>query len=174
MTPSVCVIYTGGTIGMLPAVDGYRPAHGLRERIVAEIPRLSGADMPLIEFVDFDQLIDSANAHPSHWNTIAEMIIERYDRYVGFVVLQSADDLELVFHVFQGTQRRRKFPFFAFALRHPFIHDGAVRGVDKPHPERAFGSFFSRTEAGGKRAFQRRQRNGRADAAEKLPALDGR
>ncbi len=93
MKPSVCVIYTGGTIGMLPAVDGYRPAHGLRERIVAEIPRLSGADMPLIEFVDFDQLIDSANAHPSHWNTIAEMIIERYDRFVGFVVLHGTDTM---------------------------------------------------------------------------------
>ena len=93
MKPSVCIIYTGGTIGMLPAADGYRPAHGLRERIATEIPRLSGADMPHTEFVDFDRLIDSANAHPSHWNTIAEVIIERYDEFDGFVVLHGTDTM---------------------------------------------------------------------------------
>jgi len=91
--PRVCVIYTGGTIGMLPAADGYRPARGLSERIAKEIPRLFDAAMPGIELLDFDELIDSANARPRHWNAIAQTVVQRYDDFDGFVILHGTDTM---------------------------------------------------------------------------------
>lgn len=93
MSARIFLIYTGGTIGMVPAFDGYRPTGGLGERIAAEIPRLLGEHMPRFELVTFEKLIDSANARPTHWNAIAETITQRYSDFDGFVVLHGTDTL---------------------------------------------------------------------------------
>ncbi len=112
-----CVIYADGTIGMMPAADGYRPAAGLGGRIADEFPRLLGADMPRFELVAFDELIDSANACPEHRNAIAEAIIQRYDDFDGFVVLQVTDTL-----AYTATA----LSFMIFGLAEPVITTGSL------------------------------------------------
>ena len=51
MDRKVCVIYTGGTIGMVPTEDGYAPRKGYFESLLNDIPQLRYPDMPEWEIV---------------------------------------------------------------------------------------------------------------------------
>ena len=59
----ICIIYTGGTIGMIPSERGYVP------------------------------LLDSSDVAVREWNQMGRAIADRYDDYDGFVVLHGTDTM---------------------------------------------------------------------------------
>ena len=89
----VCIIYTGGTIGMVPTENGYAPKPGYFEGELNRIRDLHDPEMPAWDFVEYDPLLDSSNINCEQWNLIAESIEERYDDYDGFVVLHGTDTM---------------------------------------------------------------------------------
>ena len=89
----VCILYTGGTIGMIPTENGFAPAAGTFSAELAAIRDLSSPSMPEWDLVEFDPLLDSSNITYEQWNQIAGEIESRYDRYDGFVVLHGTDTM---------------------------------------------------------------------------------
>lgn len=89
----VCILYTGGTIGMIPTENGFAPAPGTFAKELAAIRDLSSPRMPDWDLVEFDPLLDSSNITYKQWNQIAEAIESRYDDYDGFVVLHGTDTM---------------------------------------------------------------------------------
>lgn len=82
----ICVIYTGGTIGMLPGADGYAPAPDyLRQQLQSLYPGLS--------VLEYSPLLDSSEMTPALWSRIAADIAGAYDSYDGFVVLHGTDTM---------------------------------------------------------------------------------
>ncbi|MBQ6389624.1 MAG: asparaginase [Mogibacterium sp.] len=89
----VCILYTGGTIGMLRTANGFAPAQGYFGRELEAIRDLHSPLMPEWDLVEFDPLLDSSNISYVQWNQIAEAIRDRYDDYDGFVVLHGTDTM---------------------------------------------------------------------------------
>ena len=90
----ICLIYTGGTIGMVRHIqeDGnveLRPPED-RNAFKRNIPEIS-------ELVDYDYVpvlnLDSSNLLPEDWVTIATAVHERMDDYDGFVVIHGTDTM---------------------------------------------------------------------------------
>lgn len=92
MTPTLLVIYTGGTIGMVkdPASGALQPFPF--EDIYNLIPVLRNFDYTL-HSISFDPLIDSSNVTPAFWIKLATVIEENYEKYDGFVVLHGTDTM---------------------------------------------------------------------------------
>ncbi|WP_420006721.1 asparaginase [Arenibacterium sp. LLYu02] len=88
----ICVIHTGGTIGMVATETGFAPLNGVVE---AELERLRTAGEISADFtlVSADPLIDSANAAPSDWNWIMAQIQNAHEACDGFVVTHGTDTL---------------------------------------------------------------------------------
>jgi len=93
MAGSVLVLHTGGTIGMIDTPDGSAPAPAALAPHLDEIVARSNGELPRIEFVELDPLLDSSNATPETWCTIARTIYEHRDRHKGFVVLHGTDTM---------------------------------------------------------------------------------
>ena len=89
----VCIIYTGGTIGMVPTEDGFAPQKGFLNQALTNIHDLSAPGMASWDLVEFDPLLDSSNISFKEWNQIAETIRSLYDEYDGFVVLHGTDTM---------------------------------------------------------------------------------
>jgi len=89
---TICVIHTGGTIGMIATETGFAPQNGVVE---AELERLRDLGEIQSEFrvITADPLIDSANAAPSDWNWIMSQIVDLHDDCDGFVVTHGTDTL---------------------------------------------------------------------------------
>ena len=89
MEKRICILYTGGTIGMVPSEKGYVPSSGAFLDLLRAIPDLYWADMPRWDVVEFDPLLDSSDITVREWNQIGRAIAARYDDYDGFVVLEN-------------------------------------------------------------------------------------
>lgn len=93
VSESVLVIHTGGTIGMVTTPDGDAPVVGaLREHVDQLVVHARG-ELPRVEFLELDPLIDSANATPQTWSRLASVLFERRESHKGFVVLHGTDTL---------------------------------------------------------------------------------
>ena len=57
----VCIIYTGGTIGMVQTERGFAPEQGALNKELLALKDLSAPDMPKWDLVEFDPLLDSSN-----------------------------------------------------------------------------------------------------------------
>ena len=93
MKKRICIIYTGGTIGMVPTSQGYAPRRGYLGPVLAQIPDLSSPDAPDWDLVEMDPLLDSSNVAVREWQAIGRAIFERYCQYDGFVVLHGTDTM---------------------------------------------------------------------------------
>ncbi|MBQ8720415.1 MAG: asparaginase [Clostridia bacterium] len=93
MSEKVCVIYTGGTIGMQKTPHGYAPAPGYLKTALDEISELGRLGMPSFDIVELTPLLDSSNISVPEWNKIAALIGELYDAYDGFVILHGTDTM---------------------------------------------------------------------------------
>lgn len=93
MSGRICLIYTGGTIGMVPSKNGYIPSRGAFLRDMEAIPDLRAPGFPAWEAVEFDPLLDSSDIAVDEWNKIGRIIARRYDRFDGFVVLHGTDTM---------------------------------------------------------------------------------
>lgn len=89
----VCILYTGGTIGMIPSEQGYVPAAGKMEQVLSEIRTMHHPDIPDWDLVEFSPLLDSSDVAVKEWNEIGQTIARLYDQYDGFVVLHGTDTM---------------------------------------------------------------------------------
>ncbi|MDR5906042.1 asparaginase [Franzmannia qiaohouensis] len=92
------VVYTGGTLGMLPSAAGLAPGSDIGRRLdaaLASLPPARRADLPPFELVETPQPIDSSAATPATWQALAELIAAQHgrQRYAGIVVLHGTDTL---------------------------------------------------------------------------------
>jgi L-asparaginase len=93
MGDSVFVLHTGGTIGMVPTAAGHAPIADALGPYLDWIVANSGGELPPISFLELDPPIDSANATPEDWCTIARTLYERRANHAGFVVLHGTDTM---------------------------------------------------------------------------------
>ncbi len=93
MNKKICILYTGGTIGMVPTERGYAPKEGYFRSLLDEIVQLRYEDMPEWDLVEFDPLLDSSDVSVDEWNQMGEAIASRYDDYDGFVILHGTDTM---------------------------------------------------------------------------------
>jgi len=90
---SVYIAYTGGTIGMVPGPDGYRPEAGYLTDKLQQITSNYSGQLPKIKVHEYEPLLDSANMSPKHWEQIAEDIESHYHEFDGFVILHGTDTM---------------------------------------------------------------------------------
>lgn len=93
MDKKVCIIYTGGTIGMVPSQEGYQPKEGYFLGELQKIQDLYSKEMPEWDLIEYSPLLDSSNMTYKQWNQIAETIQDNYHKYDGFVVLHGTDTM---------------------------------------------------------------------------------
>ncbi len=89
----ICLLHTGGTIGMTRSEHGYIPKEGYLEKKLLEIKDLHSKEMPKYEFFELSPLLDSSNMAVAEWNRIGAKISELYDDFDGFVVLHGTDTM---------------------------------------------------------------------------------
>lgn len=93
MTRPILILHTGGTIGMVPSDQGYVPAAGFHDRLLAQLPASATAQLPAFELLDLEPLIDSSNLVPTDWHRIAQALISRWQDYSGFILLHGTDTM---------------------------------------------------------------------------------
>lgn len=90
--PSILVIYTGGTMGMvMDKTSGTLKPFNFHD-IYDLIPTLRLFDYR-IDFHIFDKIIDSSNMDPGFWINLAKLIEEKYEAYDGFVIIHGTDTM---------------------------------------------------------------------------------
>ncbi len=90
--PTILLIYTGGTIGMIKdSLTGALKAFDFKE-LLNNIPEINLLECN-VATVSFDEPIDSSNMNIAHWQDIAGLIEENYNSYDGFVVLHGSDTM---------------------------------------------------------------------------------
>lgn len=93
MSKKILIIYTGGTIGMEPSAQGYRPSSGLSALLEAQLSHSTRRALPDYSLLELPSLIDSSNLQPSHWTQIGQALLEHWQHYDGFVVLHGTDTM---------------------------------------------------------------------------------
>ena len=91
--PKVCILYTGGTIGMRKNPDGYAPATGYLAQQMAAIKEFASPALPAYDIIEFPALLDSSNMTPTDWLSIAQAITAHNEDYTGFVVIHGTDTM---------------------------------------------------------------------------------
>jgi len=93
MRKKVCMIHTGGTIGMARTEHGYAPKEGFFRSALSRISELDHPEVPEFDLVEYSPLLDSSNISLQEWVKIARDIEDKYDRYDGFVILHGTDTM---------------------------------------------------------------------------------
>lgn len=89
----ICIIYTGGTIGMISSDHGYVPSGVAFYETLGSMRDLKTPGMPSLDVIQFDPLLDSSNMATKEWNKIGRTIASNYDKYDGFVILHGTDTM---------------------------------------------------------------------------------
>jgi len=89
----VCILYTGGTIGMIPSDQGYVPARGKLKMVLDKVQAMRHPDLPEWDLIEFDPLLDSSDIAVREWNEMGRTIARLYEDYDGFVVLHGTDTM---------------------------------------------------------------------------------
>lgn len=93
-TPSILMLYTGGTIGMNKTASGYAPVPGFLESLMDALPCFKAPGVPSYRIVEYSPLLDSSNMVPDNWAIIAHDIATRYyNDYAAFIVIHGTDTL---------------------------------------------------------------------------------
>lgn len=90
--PSILIIYTGGTIGMIenPSTKALEPFDF--DHLMQNVPKIKMLDYDIHHY-EFPVPIDSSDMNPRHWSEIATVIEDNYDKYDGFVLLHGTDTM---------------------------------------------------------------------------------
>lgn len=91
-TPSILVIYTGGTIGMVESPDTHVLAPFNFQDLKSQVPEISKLPVKLSTHA-FEKPLDSSDMDPAVWAEIAGVMQRSYHAYDGFVVLHGSDTL---------------------------------------------------------------------------------
>ena len=90
--PSILLIYTGGTIGMIENQEtGALEAFNFNQ-LIENVPELKRFNYS-IDSYQFTPPIDSSDMEPSLWSKLVEIIYNNYDKYDGFVILHGTDTM---------------------------------------------------------------------------------
>jgi len=123
----VLMIYTGGTIGMLPKEKG----NPLSPLVPATWEKLQGF-APVLENLPLDvelqemKLIDSSDMHPDYWIDIARVIRDNYKKFDGFVILHGTDTM---------TYTATALSFLLENLDKPVIITGSQLSIGQPRSD---------------------------------------
>ena len=90
--PSVLIIYTGGTIGMVQKAGVGSLSPVKFDQILDEVPELSRLGYHL-ESIAFSPPIDSSDMSPRIWSKLARTIQSQYEKFDGFVILHGTDTM---------------------------------------------------------------------------------
>jgi len=90
--PSILIIYTGGTIGMVDDPETGVLAALNFEHILVQVPALKRFGYK-INTISFEKPIDSSNVNPKIWIQLAQIIRDNHDKYDGFVILHGTDTM---------------------------------------------------------------------------------
>jgi L-asparaginase len=90
--PSVLLIYTGGTIGMVQDARTAQLKPFNFQALSNQVPELGRFNITL-KSIAFEKPIDSSNMLPSVWLQMAEVIESNYKEYDGFVILHGSDTM---------------------------------------------------------------------------------
>lgn len=116
MGKQVCILYTGGTIGMKPTAQGYAPQPGYLRQVMDSIPDFRSLEVPKYVIYEFDPLLDSSNMGPRHWQAIAQDIANREQDFDGFIVVHGTDTM---------AYTASALPFMLEGLNKPVILTGS-------------------------------------------------
>lgn len=90
--PTILLIYTGGTIGMVKsASSGALKAFNFK-KLLNKIPEIKLLDCE-IDTISFKEPIDSSNMNVVYWQQMATIIQENFTKFDGFVVLHGSDTM---------------------------------------------------------------------------------
>lgn len=92
MKKQVLLIYTGGTIGMVKKYGSEALQPFDFNNILDHIPEIGGMEVSL-HYIEFENPMDSSDITPDDWVKLANIIIEKYTKYDGFVVLHGTDTM---------------------------------------------------------------------------------
>ena len=90
--PSVLLIYTGGTIGMIENPETGALENFNFDHLLKHVPELKRFNYRISTY-QFDPLIDSSDMEPSCWAKIVKIINYNYDYFDGFVILHGTDTM---------------------------------------------------------------------------------
>ena len=124
----VCVLYTGGSVGMVPK-DPLDPKSPLvTEKLCKVIPYLKNLDrLPFdVHFYEMPTPLDSSNILPEDWVEIGSIIEMVYESYQGFVVLHGTDTM---------TYTASALSMMFDDLTKPIILTGAERPLGQPETD---------------------------------------
>ena len=93
MKKQVGIIYTGGTIGMMPTENGYAPNPEAFPTLLDQIHDINLPGFPSYEVICLSRLLDSSDITCREWCEIGRVIRDRYDDFDGFVVLHGTDTM---------------------------------------------------------------------------------
>lgn len=124
-TPSICIVYTGGTMGSKrSATTGLlepAPLHEFENRVAELRPETWNASL---SFTQIDgPLIDSASAAPSDWLRMRGVLEREWSKFDGFVVVHGTDTMP-----YAGA-------FLSFAIEYqdkPVVVTGSMEPIFEP------------------------------------------
>ena len=90
--PSILLIYTGGTIGMMQDLKTGALKPFNFKHLNKQIPELQRIEAELSS-VSYSKPLDSSNMHSRVWIELAEIIEKNYSKYDGFVILHGSDTM---------------------------------------------------------------------------------
>lgn len=90
--PSVMLIYTGGTIGMIQNPETGALESFNFEHLQNHVPELKRFNYHIATY-QFTPTIDSSDMEPSLWAKLVHIINDNYDRFDGFVILHGTDTM---------------------------------------------------------------------------------
>ena len=120
----VCIIYTGGTVGMIH--DKKESKHDKNDLIQGKIEDIVEYFFKLEELevdVHFFEIspIDSSNATFSDWVNLAKLISKIYDLYQGFVILHGANTMAYAASFLSFTFENLQKPIIFTGSENPLI-----------------------------------------------------
>ncbi len=121
----VLIIYTGGTLGMVYDESSKSLVPFPFSQIIANVPELDRLQQE-IDYVAFDEPIDSANIRPQDWTTLVQIIEANYEAYTGFVILHGTDTM---------AYTASALSFLIQDLKKPIILTGAQLPIGIPRTD---------------------------------------
>ena len=90
--PSVLLIYTGGTIGMIENPETGALENFDFDHLKTFVPELKRFNMNIDSF-QFNPPIDSSDMDPAFWVDMTKIVERNYHKYDGFVILHGTDTM---------------------------------------------------------------------------------
>lgn len=90
--PSVLLIYTGGTIGMIENEETGALEAFKFDQLIENVPELKRFHYSISSY-QFNPPIDSSDMEPSLWSQLVKIIYQNYNKYDGFVILHGTDTM---------------------------------------------------------------------------------